>query len=444
MNVFSEIHIEHRKKLLRIFLVELRQLNKLNDRDRFLLNTLHQHLRLDQQAITEVKTEVQKLATDECRPGVVNLQNLMQIIKSEVADQLEKDQAIKLLVALKEIFNVGGHLSDEFLEDLCFQRNQNEDQLKSEKSKPLVAVNAAAFQLTDKNSPISQINIPQKELSSIAQAPKKSSNNSDAAPLNLDIAENRINSTDQKNQLAQSSEQSDSVCLAQTSQSSQSAPKKPESTEKDQSKLKLELIIESLQTALFPVRDAMILRLKVDPRTPIENRIEDRIASIQLRLIALSMDCLVIAVGLFIPAACIVPLSVILQIMQLEVLAVFCTLLPSLAIIAYFVKMEFSNQATLGKLWLGLRICNYNGNTPSRKAMFTRIAFRMTPILLSSVTALSGIIYQPLLGFLFGLTLLSWVAVVLGGGWFLIHIKNQGLHDIIAGTLVLRSSRMPR
>lgn len=100
--------------------------------------------------------------------------------------------------------------------------------------------------------------------------------------------------------------------------------------------------------------------------------------------------------------------------------------MSAIAGFAYFVLLETSNGATLGKQVLGLRVVGESGAAPvATEASARRNAWMLIGIL-------SGI---PVVGFLASLASLGIViaiAVTLNG-----DARKQGVHDKFGGTLVL-------
>ena len=421
MDSLSKLHIDCRKKLLRIFLLELSQLESVCDRDRFLLKTLHQHLNLEPEAIVDVKNEVRKLLPSERKNGKMDLQNVLLKIKIEIAHEMDKEQAIWFLGTLKNLLNVGGTLSDDFIQNLCSDYLPNKVSTK----------NSLSTSVEDKDlEGTSDGDLSKPNLLSIGEA----SNTFSEHPMQEPI----INNTEQLN----------NTFNTESIKHTTNSPK--ESKDNDQKRndpfqeSKFEYLVELLQRIIFPVRDAMITSLRVDTTIPTSNDIEDHIASIQMRLIALVMDCLIVAFGLLIPAACIIPVAVLLQTINLELVAVIFTILPGLAIIFYFFNLEYKYQATFGKQWMGLKICSDSGKKPASKISILRILFKMLPIISSSLATLLSLVYPPLMSLAMSLTLLFWFFIFFGIGLIFVNRKSKGFHDMIFKTLVIYSEKIPK
>lgn len=102
--------------------------------------------------------------------------------------------------------------------------------------------------------------------------------------------------------------------------------------------------------------------------------------------------------------------------------------LSSLAALGYFIVMETSRGATLGKLVLGLKVTDADGRSPiSTDASFRRNAWMLLGLL-------NGI---PLIGWLAGLASLAIVIVI--AVTISNDDRNQGLHDQFAHTLVVET-----
>jgi uncharacterized RDD family membrane protein YckC len=89
-------------------------------------------------------------------------------------------------------------------------------------------------------------------------------------------------------------------------------------------------------------------------------------------------------------------------------------------VILYFVLMDVSCGATLGKLALGLRVIGPTGSRPTVRESFTREAF----------TVVGAV---PYVGPFLALGAWAWIIVTIRSS-----ALRQGKHDALAGTLVVR------
>lgn len=421
MDSLSKLQIDYRKKLLRIFLLELSQFESICDRDRFLLKTIHQHLNLQPEVITDVKNEVRKLMPSKRKTGKIDLQSILLSVKTEIADEMDKKLAMWFLETLKNLLNVGGTISESFIQDLY------SDYLPNNESTP----NSMCTNIQGKDF--------QKNRNQNLQNPvSKSEENTPDMPNDYEPQKPIISSSDQLTDIPKSAATEQKTNLPNETKFNDQNKNDPFKESK------VEFIIEILQRLIFPVRDAMITSLKVDTTMHRSSDIEDHIASIQMRLIALIMDCLIVAFGLLIPAACIIPIAVLLQTVNLELIAVIFTLLPGVAIIFYFLSLEYKYQATLGKQWMGLRICADSGKKPESKISLMRIVFKMLPIISSSLATLFSFVYPHLMSLAVSLTLLFWFFIICSAGLIFVTRKSKGLHDILFKTLVIYSNKIPK
>ena len=417
MSVLANLDKEHKNNILKIFMLELSKLSNPSARDRFLFKCLKEQMIISQETIRELKIEVNNQCTSETIEGLVDLSNLMKQIKIQIANEIHPDQAQDLLKTLYNLLNVAGNLNDSFLNELCSDYSSN--MVDTEKTAPERTDN-----LSFDPKPITN------ELSLNEQ-----SSESKVSDRDLTI---RIDGIDQENTQLK---KSDITSTDQISEASQS-----ERTDiKIQSNISnLDRYHDLMQKLLFPARDALIISLKIDTGHPIEDGIENNIANPEMRIVATVLDCMIFLISFALPFVIIIILSVILQILGLESFALGFSLIPGFVIFIYYFRLELTKSSTLGKKWMGLKVCSYEGTPINKKAVIIRSLFRSSPLFLSSLATITGAFSNFSFQIFTGLSMLSWISVILGTGYYCIHKRTQGVHDLISKSIVIRYEQPPK
>lgn len=132
-------------------------------------------------------------------------------------------------------------------------------------------------------------------------------------------------------------------------------------------------------------------------------------ATLDLRLLAVAIDYLLIG-ALYIFLAVIFSAFARSQLAAVIVSASGLILIPVLKFFYASVMESSWRQGTFGKYWLGLKVCNEQGLPLSRSASYARNAAKFISVLTLGIGFLSGFFNK----------------------------KQQCLHDLIAGTLVIK------
>ncbi len=201
---------------------------------------------------------------------------------------------------------------------------------------------------------------------------------------------------------------------------------------------------ELIQNLLFPLRDSLIMSLKIDIGDPIEKSFENNIASKEMRLVATCLDCMVILFSLVAPITAIIILSLILSNLGFESIALGFSFIPGLAVFFYYFKFEVTSSSTLGKQWMGLKVCSYDGKSISKKSAIIRALFRVSPLFLLSLTAITFVFSEFVFQIFCIFSMLTWILIVLGSSYYYFHKRTQGIHDLISKSLVIRYKQLPK
>ena len=391
-------------------MLDLVKLSKPRDRDKFLFKSLKEHLNISKEVINKLKDEIKTQVDLEKTDGLIDLQNLMKKIKAEVANQMQPAQAQELLKSIYCLLNVAGNFDQNFLENLCSSYVAN------------------------------TTNVEEEDLSFDPEPIQFKSTDHVPSSDNLVIKKTLANNIESLDDDTTESEMNTDINLSDET-SSHPTETKPEIS--NESRL-VNRYSDFIQKLLFPVRDALIVTLKIDTGEPIVEDIENNIASREMRIVATFLDVMVLLVSFVSPVLILIILSLILQIFGLEAIVLVFGLLPGLAVFYYYTKFELSGASTLGKQWMGLKECSNYGKPIDRKLVFVRSLLRSSPLLISSFSTIVAAFTNLPSQIYTGLSALSWLMVIASAGYYCVHKRTQGIHDLISKSIVIRCKQLPK